>query len=144
MSYTYNQIINELKTIALANPFVRRFSSGEITEIDVDGPNSVEYPYCWVTPQGVEIGENTLTYNMRILVFDIDDTDDSKQQELLSDTLQILIDITKNFKYGLDDTILISGTVTAVPFTHRFVDYNSGWYADIKIITEIDNSCNTL
>lgn len=137
---TYNQIVEEFKTIALANPFIKRFGAGEITEIEMEGPNGSQYPYCWITPQNVEIGENDLVYVFRILVFDIDDTDDSKQQEILSDTLRTLLDIIKQFKYNANNSVSIDSRPNAVPFTHRFVDYNTGWYADLRITTEMDNN----
>ena len=66
MSFTYNQILKEIETIALANPFIKRFGSGEISDIETDGPNSELYPMCWVVPQQVEIGDNDMVYLLRI------------------------------------------------------------------------------
>ena len=139
MSLTWNQIVNEFKTIALSSPFVKRFGSGEITEVETTGPNAQDYPMCWIVPQQVEVGENDLVYVVRVLVFDIDNTDDSKQQEILSDTLRTLTDIIKKFRYE-NDAYNMSDRPVCLPFTHRFVDYNTGWYADLRIITEFDNS----
>lgn len=139
MSYTYNQIIKEIETIALANPFIKRFGAGEISDIETDGPTSALYPICWVVPQQTEIGENDMIYTLRVLVFDIDDTDDSKQQEILSDTLQTLTDIIKKFR-NYNDQYTLDGRPLCMPFTHRFVDYNTGWYTDLRIITEFANN----
>ena len=137
---TYNQIVKTFNDIADSNVFIKRFGSGEINDIEVFGPELADYPYLWIVPQQVVIGENTLNYVFRVMSFDIDNTDDSLQQEILSDTLRILIDVIKDFRYRLTDEVNIQGEPTAVPFTHRFVDYNTGWYADLTIITEIDNN----
>jgi hypothetical protein len=139
MSLTYNQIINKFEVIASNNPFIKRFGSGEITEIETEGPTSGDYPFLWIVPQQVEVGENDLVYVIRVLVFDIDDTDDSKQQQILSDTLRTLIDVIRVFRnsdpdYGVNDRPI------CLPFTHRFVDYNTGWYTDLRLITDMNNS----
>lgn len=137
---TYNNIITTFENIANTNPFIKRFGSGEMTDIETSGPISQEYPICWITPQIVSINENSLDWTFRILVFEIDDIDDSKQQLILSNCLQILIDVIKTFQYKIDDDITISIPTNAIPFTHRFVDYCTGWYSDIKITSNADNS----
>ena len=127
MSYTYNQILKKLETISLSNPFVKRFGSGEIQQLDVVAPNETDYPYTWVVPQSVSIGENTLNYKFRVMVFDQDDTDDHNQQEILSDTLRTLIDIIKTFRYDNGDDYNLGVQIPeAFPFTHRIVDYAGG------------------
>lgn len=137
---TYNNIIDVFKDIAANDPFIKRFGSGEITEGALEASNSGLYPLLWVVPQSALMTENTLDYTFRVLVFEQDDTDDSKQQLILSNDLQIIIDIIKRFKYELDDDVSISGSQTLVPFSHRFVDYCTGWYSDMTITTPLDNS----
>lgn len=142
MAYTYNQILKKLEDISLANPFIKRWGAGEIQALEMQSPTEVDFPYAWAVPQTVEIGENTLSYKFRLMVFDIDSTSDKYQQEILSDTLRTLIDIIKTFRYdgGTDYTLNDSPFPTATPFTHQLVDYVVGWYADIDIITDADNS----
>ena len=142
MSYTYNQIVKKLETISMSNPFVKRFGTGEIQQLDTDSPNSTDFPMVWCVPQTVEIGENTLNYKFRVMVFDIDETSDAHQQEILSDTLRTLIDIIKTVRYdsGDDYNLNDSPFPQATPFTHQLVDYVVGWYADLEIITELDNN----
>lgn len=137
---TYNNIITVFENIANTNPFIKRFGSGEMNEIEVDGPTSGLYPIMWIVPQLVDISDNSVDYTFRLLIFDIDDIDDSKQQLILSNCLQILQDVIKTFKHEITDEITIQSPQTAQPFTHRFVDYCTGWYSDIKIITDADNS----
>ena len=143
MSKTLNQIIERFETIATDHLFIERFGFGELSDIDVAGPNDVDYPLMWVVPQGADFDEQTLIYTLRVIIMDIDDTDDSKRNEIMSDTLRTLIDVVKIFKN--DDTYdwNITDTTNAVPFSQRFVDYTTGWFADIRIITDLDNNpCN--
>lgn len=144
MTYTYNQIINELKTIAMANPFVKRFGAGEIEQLDTDSSESTAFPIVWCVPQTVEIGDNALSYRFRIMAMDIDDTSDFHQQEILSDTLRILIDIIKQFRYGSGTNYVLNepGYPIANPFSHNLTDYVVGWYADIDISTNMPNGCD--
>jgi len=141
-TYTYNQIIDTLKGIALANPFIARFGSGEIEQLDTDSSQSTAFPICWCVPQSAEIGENALKYRFRIMVMDIDDTSDGHQQEILSDTLMTLIDVIKSFRYAGGDGYSLDEPPypTANPFSHNLTDYVVGWYADIAIETAMPNS----
>jgi hypothetical protein len=139
MSYSYNQIITDLEQVAMANPFINRFGSGDISDIDSIIDNSQNFPICWVVPQTATVGTNTLNYMFRILVFDIDNTDDSHQQDILSDTLRTLIDIIKVYTNENTEVDIETDNV-CTPFTERFTVYTCGWYTDITIITNLDNS----
>jgi hypothetical protein len=140
MSKTLNQIISRLNVIANKHYFINRYGFGELSDIDVAGPEDVDYPLMWVVPQGADFDENTLTYVLRVIIMDIDDLDDSKRNEIMSDTLRTLIDVVKQFKTDDDYEWNIDETTNAIPFSQRFVDYTTGWYADIRIITDLDNN----
>lgn len=154
---TYNNILKKFEIIAVGlngqggHSFIQRFGSGQITDIDAIVSNSALFPMLWIIPQSTTVEENTLSYTFRVMVFDIDSQDDSKQQEILSDTLRTLTDVIKVLRFGdayLEqydlandiDEYNLELPVECFPFSQRFVDYVSGWYADIKIITEFDNS----
>jgi hypothetical protein len=147
MSYSYNQIITDLKQVAMNNLFINRFGSGDISDIDAVIDNSLpllngtpeNFPICWVVPQTATVGINTLNYMFRILVFDIDNTDDSHQQDILSDTLRTLIDIIKVYTNENTEVDIETDNV-CTPFTERFTEYCVGWYCDITIITNLDNN----
>jgi hypothetical protein len=142
MSYSYNQIITDLEQVAMANPFINRFGSGDVSDIDSIIDNSQNFPICWVVPQNATVGINTLNYMFRILVFDIDNTDDSHQQDILSDTLRTLIDVVKVY-VNENTEVDIEQDNVCTPFTERFTEYCVGWFCDITIITNLDNNpCN--
>lgn len=141
---TWNNIVMTFEGIANTNPFIKRFGDGEMVDIETDGPNSPLYPLLWIVPQYVNITENSLEYTVRVLVIEPDEEDDSKQRSILSDNLQILIDVIKTFRYEIDtDYVIVDTDLICNPFAHRFVDYCVGWWCDIKIATDLNNSpCN--
>lgn len=139
MSITFNQLLNKFEALANNHLQIKRFGSGPIEDVNTFSPSSGDFPVLWVVPQAAKLGKNTLVYTMRILVFDIDETDDSNRDEILSDTLQILNDIFQQFMED-DDNYEVNTELIATPFNQRFVDYCTGWFADIEITTDINNS----
>jgi len=136
---TYNELLGVFETMATNHFQIKRFGSGVLEDINTFGPTSGEFPILWVVPQDVELGENSMIYRMRVLVFDIDDENDSHRTEILSDTLQILNDIVQEVKND-DERYSVIGAPSAIPFNQRFVDYCTGWFADVRIETAIMNS----
>jgi hypothetical protein len=139
MSITFNQLLNKFEALANNHLQIKRFGSGPIEDVNTFSPSSGDFPVLWVVPQAAKLGKNTLVYTIRILVFDIDETDDSNRDEILSDTLQILNDIFQQFMED-DDNYEVNTELIATPFNQRFVDYCTGWFADIEITTDINNS----
>lgn len=139
MAITFNQLLKKFEDLADEHLQIKRFGDGPIEDVNTFSPSSGEFPVLWVVPQAARLGTNTLVYTMRILVFDINETDDSFRNEILSDTLQILNDIYQQFKDS-DDNYEVNAELIATPFNQRFVDYCTGWFADIEITTDINNS----
>lgn len=134
-------LIQEFKTIASNHAFIQRFGNGPIDNVNETIPNDGKYPVLWVIPQQVTLGNNAITYNMRILVFDIDSTDDSLRDQILSDTLMTLNDVVKLFRNGgPSNDYEAPNEPLAIPFEQEFVDYCVGWYTDLQIVTDGMNS----
>jgi len=136
---TYNQLLTVFNNIGNDHLQIKRVGNGMIEDVNTFSPKDVNFPIMWVTPQSAQLGRNSLLYTFRVLVFDIDDEDDDHRNEILSDTLSILNDIIVQLNND-DDDYYVSNTPTAIPFTQRFVDYCSGWYADVEIEVAIMNA----
>lgn len=136
---TYNQLLKEFETMATNHKQLKRFGNGVIEDINTFTTNNGEFPILWVVPQGAVINENDLVYKVRVLIFDIDDTDDGFRDELLSDTLLMMNDIVQTLR-NTSDNYEVTNNPQAIPFNQRFVDYCSGWYCDVDISTNINNS----
>ena len=140
---TWNDIVNIFKDIANNHPQIKRFESGEMSDSATDMSNSTLYPLMWLVPQTVSLNEYDTEFVVRLLMMEIDDIDDSKQQIILSNCLSIINDVIKTFKYILPDSVNINDGSTVTPFSHRFVDYCTGWFVDLTIIVGAENSpCN--
>jgi len=134
-------LVQEFKDIATSHAFIQRFGNGPIDNVNETIPNDGKYPVLWVIPQNVTLDDNAITYNMRILVFDIDSSDDSLRDQILSDTLVTLNDVVKLFRNGGNsDSYETLNAPIAIPFEQEFVDYCVGWYTDLQIVTNGMNS----
>lgn len=134
-------VIKEFQTIATNHAFINRFGNGPIDDVNVEIPNDGKYPVLWVIPQSVLLDNNSIIYNIRILVFDIDSTDDSLRDQILSDTLMTLNDVVKLFRNGgPSNDYEVPQIPQALPFEQEFVDYCVGWYCDLQIATDGMNS----
>ena len=117
---TYNQILTTFEDIQIANPFLKRFGYGDITQMDAILPESIEYPYMWCVPQVMDIDDHTITYRFRVLIFDQDSTDDSHQREILSDTLRTCQDVINVFRSTTQDEVQVDTPIQCLPLYTGF------------------------
>jgi hypothetical protein len=149
MNKTYNNVIDTLSCISLAHGLVNEVSTGDIDNIDTSG--IVKYPLVHIVPTSVDAGTNTLTFNFNILAMDLVNTDESNEQEVLSNTLIILTDILAEYKNGkklggnLGDYLQEDlDSFNLEPFTERFDNVVSGWNCTYSItIPHTFNACNS-
>lgn len=152
---SYNNVIDALKCVAITHGMVNNVSSGTVDEIDISA-NSV-YPLVHIVPGNVTAGVKQITFDFNILAMDltIDTTKPissptkvvnlpyaGNEQQVLNDTMQILIDIIAQYKNGLmlrvqqNDGILGQSDdkdFTLEPFTERFDNVVSGWNCSFSI-----------
>lgn len=134
---TFNNLKQLFNNIADAHYQIKDFGFGDLWEIE--GTNSNLYPRLWVVPQDSNILGNVVQRSFKFIVMDLVDKGEEIENEVLSDTEQILVDIIKilkneSFKYNvINDPQL-------VPFTEQHGDDVSGWAADIIIETDYNNA----
>ena len=148
---SYNNVIDALKCVAITHGMVNNVSSGTVDEVDLSA-NSV-YPLVHIVPGNVTAGVQQVTFNFNILAMDLVKVDDSNEQQVLSDTLQILIDIIAQYKHGLllgvQQNEGIFGQAddkdfTLEPFTERFDNVVSGFNCSFSItVPGIYFACNS-
>lgn len=132
---TYNTILKTFEEIADTHYQINNFGSGTLEEVNTFS-NGGKFPVLWVIPQRVTLGQNSMTYTIRVMVFDIGETDDSLDSEQYSDTILILNDVMfwlNNNKFWNNDEASVVNTPIATPFRQKFVDYCVGWYSDFDI-----------
>ena len=141
MNTTYNNIIDSLACVSLAHTMVNSVSTGDIENIDTSG--ITKYPLIHIVPTSVTSGVNTLTYDFNILAMDLVQTDESNEQDVLSNTLGILTDIIAQYKQGANLGIypdnkgvyaqVDDADFSLEPFTERFDNVVSGWNCSFSI-----------
>lgn len=140
-----NMLYDMFTDIATANPLIKTFTIGDIFEVDL---TKVDYCLTHLITKNASYGTNTLTYNFQLLVMDLVKKDESSEQDVLSDTMQIVGDFASELRNGSEvmtrfdneHEYRFNSTVSCEPFTERFDNEVSGWAADISITVDFDAS----
>tara|TARA_R100000388_G_C7242400_1_gene162455 strand:- start:2263 stop:2757 length:495 start_codon:yes stop_codon:yes gene_type:complete len=146
---TYNNLIDTLKNLGDRHNQISTTTTGDIYEIDLQ--KNTKYPLMHINPVNVTTGRTTLTYNFQIFVMDLVEPDNSNEQEVYSDVLQICVDIISIFRNSrfqaqlaldIDAPVYFTeGDFTCEPFTERFDHAVTGWTFQIGI--EVENDFQT-
>lgn len=118
-------------------------TNGDIFEIDL---NETLYPHAHISLENAQYQPNEIVYSFKLYVMDLVSKDESNENDVLSDTLQIIGDVLSFLRYGgnsqfdVDYDYRVSDNVNCTPFTERFDNEVSGWVADLKITTTFDRS----
>lgn len=128
---TYKKILDIFKDIADNHPEIKNFGSGMLEDVNTSMGGGL-FPYLWVIPQSVKLGNNSMVYNIRTMVFDINDRDEEYTNELLSTNILILNDVMVLLNNGSNDYSVINEP-TATPFVQKFSENAVGWFCDFEI-----------
>lgn len=118
-------------------------TNGDIFEIDLVETN---YPHAHISIENTVYQPNELVYNFKVYVMDLVNKDENNENDVLSDTLQIIGDTISFLRYDGDALFdveydyRISDNINCVPFTERFDNELSGFVADIRISTTFNRS----
>ncbi len=154
MRVSYNQVIKQLNDFADSHKQVKSFGNGDLWEVvQHDQMQNFNYPLMWIVDQAAAVGDGDFTWNFQVFVMDIVRKDDSNENEVKSDCVQILIDLIAYFEQRTATTnnvdwlkvnIQKSGTMTS--FTERFEDDLTGWSCGVSFTMPFnyDNCDNPL
>tara|TARA_R110000803_G_scaffold2800_2_gene9683 strand:+ start:1125 stop:1553 length:429 start_codon:yes stop_codon:yes gene_type:complete len=120
---TLNQILSLIEAEATAHLQVKQYGSGDIWEIN---PKELDYLVLWAIEEGVVLNERTLTYNIRLIAMDRVFVGEGNEQEVMSDTIQVLLDFVAYFRQLHTTKLSLQTSVNLEPFTERFDDTVSG------------------
>ena len=129
MLLTLNQVISQITTLAAAHSQIAASGVGDFAEWQAEERN---YPLLWVFHETTNVGNRELVYSIRLICADRvitgeegEDTD-GMEQEVLSDTLLILLDFLAYFQQQHSQTYTVVPSATIDPFTERFNDRVAG------------------
>ena len=142
---TLLNIIKLYENIASANSYIQDFTFGDIFEIDL---NETNYALSHLSIESANYSNHELTYNLRLYVIDLVSKDEGNENDVLSDTLQVIGDFISQFKHSTsfgatENDYRMSENVSCTPFTERFDNEVSGWTADISITVSFNASACT-
>lgn len=140
---TLRGFVKDLEKIYQNHEQLNDFGFGYIEDVTIKHvqEGAVQYPYMFVIPSDTTVDERELKYSMTIIVMDrqVQGTDEN-MLDILSDTNQILQDVIAQFKYSntaaegnFSEVYDIDLPITLQPFSDRFDDYVSGYFATITI-----------
>ena len=132
---TLSNIVTLYNSISSANSYIQTATFGDIFEIDL---NETDYALAHLSIEGAAYKNHELTYNFKLYVMDLVSKDESNENDVLSDTLQVIGDYISVFKhstsYGdFENDYRFNDNVNCTPFTERFDSEVTGWVADISI-----------
>ena len=149
---SYNNVIDTLKCVGEQHLNIHSVTSGDIWEIDLE--KNTLYPLFHINPVNVTVGQNIRSFNFQLFIMDLVEPDESNEQEVLSDCLEIMNDIIAVYKQGEilyaydaaageEQRYFIDNDFTIEPFTERFDNAVTGWVMSFAITVENElNSCN--
>ena len=100
------------------------------------------FPLLYVVPGECVNSLQFKTWNFQLVMSDIVDRDLTNQVDVLSDTLQMLMDVVTMFRlsvapqFGCYDTYYDTfANTTFTPFLEKYADLTNGWTANLQITT---------
>tara|TARA_R110001583_G_scaffold35622_2_gene118317 strand:- start:81 stop:560 length:480 start_codon:yes stop_codon:yes gene_type:complete len=141
---TLENLYKKINSVLSNNVFVTTVTKGDIFEVDL---TSVDYPLAHFGITSANYDTQTLQYVFQVIVMDLVSKDESNEENVLGDTLQVIGDLISQLKNEDDDDyddfrndIRILDSVSCEPFTERFDNEVSGFTATITIEVNFDAS----
>ena len=137
---TYNQLIAIFEDFQKRHYNLYTFFSGDIYKLE--DKEDIQYPLLAVFPGNVTANKTneyirSISYNYNIIVGDVLKNDDTNEDELRSDTLQIIMDLLAELNqdpFYQSNNIIIETSSNCEPFTEKLDDIITGWNVGITII----------
>jgi hypothetical protein len=142
---TLNMLYDLFRKIGNDSLIIKTTTIGDIFEVDLV---ETTYPLLHIATNTATYTPHELTYNFQFIAMDLVKKDESNEEEVLSDMLQVIGDIfseLKNSDFNTDyedfrHNIRIEDNISCEPFTERFDNEVSGWTAAISIKVSFDAS----
>ena len=139
---TVNQLISVFKDISTRHYQINGFGVGDNWE---NGTSEKMHPVLWINPTtatmpSTDNGYKTFEIDFEVRVFDLVNKDESNENEVLSDCIDILKDIITEFKghpYYVNSQLNIIDDISFEAFTEEFDEEVSGWVCEISLMTPI-------
>lgn len=142
---TLNMLYDLFRKLGDDSLIIKTTTIGDVFEVDLV---NTSYPLLHISTETANFEQNILTYSFQFIVMDLVSKDESNEEDVLSDMLQVIGDIISNLKNSdfdsnYDDfrhSLRIQNDISCEPFTERFDNEVSGWTATINIDVDFNAS----
>jgi hypothetical protein len=140
----YYTLIDTLKALLIASPFVNQVTEGDLYDIDLS--KQTIFPLSHIMVNNVSILPNVLKANITIIAMDIVDIskeepidmfkDNNNRQDVLNTQLIMLSRIVAQLTNGItfQDNYQLEGEPSCEPFTDRFENLLAGWTMTFDVL----------
>ena len=140
----YYTLIDTLKTLLIASPFVNQVTEGDLYDIDLS--KQTIFPLSHIMVNNVSILPNVLKANITIIAMDIVDIskseptdifkDNNNRQDVLNTQLIMLSRIVAQLTNGetFEDNYQLEGEPSCEPFSDRFENLLAGWTMTFDVL----------
>lgn len=140
----YYTLIDTLKALLIASPFVNQVTEGDLYDIDLS--KQTIFPLSHIMVNNVSILPNVLKANITIIAMDIVDVskeeptdmfiDNNNKQDVLNTQLIMLSRIVAQLTNGItfEDNYQLEGEPSCEPFTDRFENLLAGWTMTFDVL----------
>lgn len=139
---TYNNVVDLLMCIGQSHNLINKTTNGDIYDIDLE--KNTLFPLMHINPVNVQANQSSLVFNFQIFIADLVEPNFSNEQDVMSDTLNITLDIIAFLKHRTPTNqkfhIQKNASFNCEPFTERFDNSLFGWVLDLSIMVEHDYS----
>lgn len=137
MKVTYNNIIEQLRTFAKSHFQINEFANGDLWEaIEHNQFSDFNYPLLFAVDGGGSTEQGGVNLNFDLLCMDLVDKAEQIENEVKSDTLQILLDVVAYLKKLQDSNwyyVEVSPNSQLSSFTEKLQDELTGWKISVSI-----------
>jgi hypothetical protein len=138
MTITHNQIVKLLRDLATNHYQINGFGFGDPWEYLAS--NTPATPCLWGILNNTQRTKREVTLSYSLLIFDLVKINEDNEDEVLSDTQQIALDILAMLGSPTYTSQFILGDSSQMEdFTERFDSKVAGWKMDITIRIPFDN-----
>lgn len=132
---SYNQIIGIIEKFAANHKQINEFANGDLWEvIEHNKLSEFNYPLLFIADNSADFGNGTFTLTFDFIVMDLVHKDESNENDVKSDTLQIINDVVAYFDRQQDYyTLSMERVGNAISFTERFDDELTGWKLTLRL-----------
>jgi len=137
MKVTYNNIVTNLNNFCQSHYQINEFNNGDLWEaIQHNQFTDFNYPLVFMVDAGGSLEEGAINLSFDILCMDLVDKGEENENDVKSDTLQILLDVVAYLeKQNTNDWyyVQILKNNSLESFTERFDDELTGWKINITL-----------